>query len=397
LNIASVRSIAAGISLGVLLIGCSGGGPGQLQEVASPAGQHAGQPNLAAVGDQAYLSWIESPDTGEPSLQFAVLQGETWSPSRQIAQGASLLINWADFPSLMSLDGGVLAAHWLATAPSRGGYDVRVALSRDGGMTWGTPVVPHQDASPVEHGFVSLVPSPDGGVSILWLDGRKVGSTGEGDVALLQTGLNAEGMPGPEREVDPRVCECCAPSSIALSGQILAVYRDRSPEEIRDIAIVRFDGTRWSEPRIVSEDRWEIYACPINGPSIDARNGVVAVAWYTASGNKSAAKVAFSTDDGNTFGSAITFDDGEPVGRVDVALLDSGDALVTWIEHSPAGGQVRVKRVDKNGTLHPSLVAGPTSIGPASGFPRIVAAGGGAVAAWTDTGEHLVRTALWQP
>jgi len=35
-----------------------------------------------------------------------------------------------------------------------------------------SPVRPHADATPTEHGFVSLVPMTDGGFVAVWLDGR---------------------------------------------------------------------------------------------------------------------------------------------------------------------------------------------------------------------------------
>jgi hypothetical protein len=175
------------------------------------------------------------------------------------------------------------------------------------------------------------------------------------------------------------------------------VYRDRTDDEIRDIAIIRFDGNQWSSPRIVSEDRWQIYACPINGPAIDAGGNTVAVAWFTAANGMPRVKIAFSTDGGNTFGPAVQIDDGNPVGRVDVAVLESGSAVATWIEHSTSGGQVRARRIDSNGTARPSLVVGATSVGTASGSPRVENSGDDVTLAWTDTNEHRVRTATWRP
>ena len=107
------------------------------------------------------------------------------------------------------------------------------------------------------------------------------------------------------------------------------VYRDRSDDEIRDIAIARFDGTRWSYPKIVSDDHWEIYACPIQGPSISASGQNVVVAWFTGANDKPRVEVAFSSDGGNTFGAPVQVDEGDPVGRVDVVALENGNAIVT--------------------------------------------------------------------
>jgi hypothetical protein len=53
---------------------------------------------------------------------------------------------------------------------------------------------------------------------------------------------------------------------IDVPGGLLAVYRDRTKDEIRDIAITRFDGKQWSAPKIVSDDHGQISACTDPGP-----------------------------------------------------------------------------------------------------------------------------------
>jgi len=38
-------------------------------------------------------------------------------------------------------------------------YDVKIAFSFDEGLNWTTPIIPHDDRSKREHGFVSLIPA----------------------------------------------------------------------------------------------------------------------------------------------------------------------------------------------------------------------------------------------
>lgn len=367
-----------------------------LREVPSPAGPSSGQPNLTVGPDgTAYLSWIETTDQGLSVLRFARRTGDSWSQVQTITQNNDLLINWADFPSLLVLPGGELAAHWMTTVPDREGYVVNVALSRDSGKTWTPPITPHRDSTPTEHGFVSLVPHPGGGVGVVWLDSRKLaGSEGSDEVAMMYTNISLDGKLGSEVPIDGRVCECCQPNAAAVPGGVLAVYRDRTEKEIRDIAIVRFDGTKWSEPKTVFADNWEIYACPINGPAIATDAASVAVAWFTAPNDQAKVEIAFSKDAGNTFGPAISVDDGKPMGRVDVALLDSGDAVVTWVEKSENGAQVRARQIGADGTRHPSFGIGDITAGTSSGFPRMERSGNTLLFAWTDTKGDKIRTAV---
>ena len=46
-----------------------------------------------------------------------------------------------------------------------------------------------------------------------------------------------------------------------------------------------------------------------------------------------------------TFAKPVQIDDGKPIGRLDVVLLDEQTALVTWLEQTAAGGEIRARRV----------------------------------------------------
>jgi BNR repeat-like domain len=363
-----------------------------LREIPSPAARDSGQPNVAVgPGGEIYLSWIETTESGEPALKFAVRMDEKWSPAQTIAGGEQMVVNPADFPSLLPLGGGVVAAHWMTYVPHSEGYSVNVAFSRDDGRTWSKPVVPHRDRTPTEHGFVSMVPAAGGGVGVLWLDSRKLSkpnsAKSSGEVAMMYTTVSLDGKLGPEVAVDSRVCECCQPSAVQAANGILAAYRDRSADEIRDISVVRFDGNKWSEPKNVFADQWKINACPINGPAIAANKNHVAVAWFTAAGDKPKVEVAFSADGGNTFGAPAQVDDGTSAGRVGVAVLDSGSAVVSWVERGDQGVQVRARQVDADGTRHPSLLIGTTSSG---NFPRMKRSGESVVITWTERSKDQV-------
>ena len=63
--------------------------------------------------------------------------------------------------------------------------------------------------------------------------------------------------------IDKRVCSCCPTSITPADNGVLAVYRDRSAEEVRDISYVHGAyahgaGVRWTRPRPCHVDGWEI-------------------------------------------------------------------------------------------------------------------------------------------
>ena len=378
-----------------------------IRETDSPAGSDSREPELSTTPDgrRVLLSWVEKIGEKRYSLRFAALDGGGWSEVRTVAEGENWFINWADFPSVIQLSDGSLAAHWLVkSGPGTYAYDVNISRSADGGKTWGKPLVPHTDRTKTEHGFVSLIPLPDGRLGAAWVDGRALHGMKEDaeehegplpvSMALRYAAVDGEGRLSDEAVLDERICECCQTSAALTSEGPLVVYRDRSETEVRDNYFVRLEGGRWSAPRAVGRDNWEINGCPVNGPSVAAAGRRVAVAWYTGQGDDPRVEVAFSTDAGATFGAPARVDDGKVMGRVDVVLLADGSALVCWMAGDEAGGANKVRRVAPDGTLGPVSIISESNVSRASGFPRMALLGDTVYFAWTQFGKPpRVRTA----
>ncbi len=369
-------------------------------ELALPPGTQS--PNLAVGADgRALLTWLEAGEGDHTSVRFAVREAAGWSEPRTIRSSDHLFANWADFPSSVEMSDGTVAAHWLEkTADATYAYHVMVSLSSDDGATWTEPARVHDDESPTEHGFVSMVPWGDG-AAIAWLDGQAMqvpetyGGEGSGhDEGGIRGAMSArfrtlapDGTLGPEVLLDDRTCECCQTSLAQVSDGLVAAYRDRSEDEIRDIAVVRGAGEAWSEPTHVSQDEWEIPGCPVNGPQLSADGQALAAAWYTGAGGQPQAYVAFSQDGGATFADRIRIDEGVPLGRLDIELLDDGSAIVVWLEASDEAGRVLARRVTATGEMGTPIVVSNTSGERASGFPRLVRVADELVLAWTLPGE----------
>jgi len=124
----------------------------------------------------------------------------------------------------------------------------------------------------------------------------------------------------------------------------------------------------------------------VNGPAVDARARTVVVAWFTAP-DVPRVRVAFSKDAGRTFGPPVEVASGDITGRVDVVLLDDGRAIVSWLQPSAGGAEIRAQPFDRNGPAGAPVVIASSSVQRASGFPQMVRAGGGLLFAWTDTAE----------
>lgn len=376
----------------------------KIDPLSSPAGAGSAQPQLSVSRHGVVLSWVER--TGaEATLKFAERTGAGWSAPRAVASGKDWFVNWADVPSVVRLADGTLAAHWLQkSGADTYAYDVRLSYSKDDGKTWSPSFTPHHDGTKTEHGFATLFQMPGAGLGLIWLDGRRMkggdhgagGSHGSDDMTLRFGTFGADWKQTSEVELDARVCECC-PTTVALTSDgPIAAYRDRSPDEVRDIYITRFENGKWTEGRPVHADGWRVPACPVNGPALSARGRQVAVAWFNAKDDQPKSFAALSTDAGRTFGAPVRLDDDASLGRVDVELLADGSAAAAYVEYSGQRAQFRVRRIGADGAKSaPVTVAGMVG-NRSSGYPRMVLSGSELVFAWTEREGNTsqVRTAI---
>jgi hypothetical protein len=271
-----------------------------------------------------------------------------------------MLQNRADYPSV-AVSGRNVFAQWREKIGN--GRRIRLARSNDGGETWSKPVTPHPMIDR-EFGFVSMLPLADGTARIAWLDGR------EKETQLRAATMSTSGTLSAEAVVDARVCDCCQTAMAMTPRGAVVVYRDRSANEIRDMAIAAPVANAHSA--LVHNDQWRLTGCPVNGPRIVA-NG------------KPSVLVAFSRDGAATFGSPIRVDAGHPAGRADLVLLGDGSAIVTWVE---ATSTLVARRVTESGALDGVQIVGSSKA--SIGFPRIALSNDKILAAWNgDDGVHL--------
>ena len=373
-----------------------------IESLPSPAGPNSAQPQLSSSSRGVILSWIER-EGPKASLRFSERTKAGWSAPRTFASGTDWFVNWADVPSVIRLSNGTLVGHWLQkSGHDTYAYDVRLSYSTDEGKTWSPSFTPHTDGTKTEHGFASLFEMPGGGLGLAWLDGRAMkpqaghGDHGGGAMSVRFASFDGNWKQTGETLVDGRVCECCPTAAAVTSDGPIAAFRDRSDDEVRDIHVSRFEKGKWTEPRAVHQDGWQINACPVNGPMLSATGRSVALAWFHAKNDQGRAFVAFSQDAGRSFAEPVRLDEVSAIGRVDVELIGEGVAVASWIEFANQRTEFKVRRVDRSGARSPAVTVSSLAGGRASGYPRIAKFGNEIVFAWTESvsGGSRVQTAI---
>lgn len=380
-----------------------------VKTVDMPAPSVAAQPDLMATPDGALLlSWVEPMGEAGHRLRFSRLAAgaQGWDAPRTIEEGTGWFVNWADTPHIYAMPDGSLWAHWLrSTGPARMDYGIDLVRSGDGGATWSAPQLVHPSGTPGDHGFVTFWPQARDRLGIAWLDSRQKaadgahahhddGHHGAGAPMMLRAALyDAEAKQGAEWPLDTSTCDCCTTSSAMTDRGAVVVYRGRGEGEIRDTRIVRFDGERWTTPRDVHADGWQIAGCPVNGPVVVAEGGTVWVAWYTEADGMPELRAARSQDAGDSFDAPVTLAKGMQVlGRLGLARGD-GHLVVAWLEQSPDEQQVLVlaRHDERWGQAQRTEVARLSARGRASGIPRVQWHAGAAWLAWTDVDGDAPR------
>ncbi len=379
-----------------------------IQFIESPAKSNSMQPFLFAKGDDLMMSWTQKINDSVNSLNYSTLSDGKWTNAKEIANGNDWIVNWADFPAIAKNKENILVHYLQRSDPVKFSYDIQTIQSTNNGESWNEENKLHKDTTVTEHGFVTMLPYKDDSFFITWLDGRNtIGQSHEKKindkkndtthVSGATKSANSHGSPAmnirtatilangeivDDTLVDGKTCDCCQTSAAITPNGPIIVYRNRTDDEVRDIYISRLVDNKWTEPKSIHNDNWEIKGCPVNGPKAATFNNTLVIAWFTAANKIPKVNLTFSDDNGENFNLPIQIDSGKPIGRVDVALLDDQNALVSWVESTEEEAEIKMVKVNKDGTKSTPVVVSPISASRASGFPQFELINNNAIFAW---------------
>ncbi len=374
----------------MLLVACTEQTLPQLGDpvpVPVPSGKPAYGPRVtqSSQGD-AILSWMERREDGS-SLRYSSFFEGSWLAQKIAIDDENMFVNWADLPAVTAIGPKTLLAYWLSyTADETYSYQILTAVSRDDGVSWSTAASPHTDGTPTEHGFVSSFATANG-TGLIWLDGR---NTPDAGMTLRGATLAADGELLDEMLLDERVCDCCQTDIAATAAGPIAVYRNRTADEVRDIYVSRHKDDKWQAGTPISNDGWVISGCPVNGPSVSATEKRVVVAWFTAANSRPVVKVALSTNAGKSFSEPAEISARNVQGRVSTAMIDSYSFAISWMESEKDGTfTIKLRSMTFDGQMGRVHTVGRTS--GARTVPQLARVADKLVLAWTDEISNLSK------
>lgn len=314
-----------------------------VEELPLAAAEGSATPSVAAAIDGSlFVSWTEPAESRSMALRISRFDrtSDRWTEPTTVASGPDWFISAMDPPIIAAGLRGRLAAAWYAQNADQS-YHALISTSADQGQSWSAPQRLTSESSRQE--FVQLAPLLNGSWLALWLDGR--------DPTATQLRSRVIGDEAPDTLVDDRVCDCCPISPLVLpNGAVLTAYRDRSEEEIRDIAYQTYSRGTWTPMNPPLADGWVIEGCPVNGPHLSRRSGNVAAAWFTAADVTPRVWVARSPNLGRSWSTVTRIDDPAQtaLGSPNVAVLRDGTHWISWLE---TGGGLALRALHREGTL----------------------------------------------
>jgi len=219
------------------------------------------------VGQQIFVS--QSADAGRSFAEAVAVNRE---PELISADGEAR-------PQIAAI-GQRIYVSWTQALPQPFAGHIRLAVSDDGGKTFGEPLTVNDDTRPITHRFNAML-ADTRGVTLAWIDKRDGAGNPDYTGAAIYTARSTDGGRSFEtnRKLADHSCECCRIAlAVDTDGTPVALWRQVFGQSTRDFALARLD-----EPlRRGSDDGWEIDACPHHGGALAiGKDGAWHIAWFT--------------------------------------------------------------------------------------------------------------------
>lgn len=327
---------------------------------------------LRAVGRQLQLSQAEAP--GQP---FSAPMAVNRTPELISADGEAR-------PQL-AVVGQRVYVSWTQALPQPFAGHIRLAVSDDGGRSFGEPLTVNDDRAPITHRFNAMLADAQG-VTVAWIDKRDGQGRADYRGAAIYSAHSTDGGRNfaANRKLADHSCECCRLALAAdRDGTPVVFWRHVFAPNQRDFALARLDQT----PRRASEDGWAIDACPHHGGALAIDEwGSRHIAWFT--GAEKAPGLHYRRIDGEAMTAPMPFGNldaqaGHPALAVHGASVD-----LVWREFDGRENRVIAMRSADRGQSWSAPAALAKTAGAADD-PLLISGRGSVWVVWNTADDGL--------
>lgn len=333
-----------------------------------------------------WLVWMAG---GQVSVARSQDEGRSFSASTQVTT-KRLNLDWGPDarPKIVIDRKGGIALAFSAFRDEAFNGEVLYTRSADGGKSFAElkPITANNESQR----FEALALDQDGTVFAAWVDKRNrvpakeaerkyegaglfFAASRDGGATYAEAALAREGT-----------CECCRLGvTFAAPGRPAVIFRNIFDGGVRDHAMMTFtDMSTPGEIRRVSEDDWQINACPHHGPSLTvAPNGTYHVAWYTNGKARKGLFYSHSRDEGRTFSAPMALGQPRRNPTRPYVLAGAKGTVIAWKEFDGEKTSVHIEtsRDDGETWSPPKAISSTTDT---SDHPLLVSNGGQIYLSW---------------
>ncbi len=184
------------------------------------------------------------------------------------------------------------------------------ARSIDQGQSFEAPQLVHQDRAEITHRFDALQVSPDGTITVVWVDKRDLlaakaaGKPYDGAALYYAVSTDQGKSFAPEQKLADSSCECCRiATTVKPDGTVGVLWRHVFAGSERDHAMAEIRPAAHSSdvvsPALVraSFGRWKIDGCPHHGAALAVGAGFgYHLAYFDGAGDKPGLRLARMDD-----------------------------------------------------------------------------------------------------
>jgi len=155
--------------------------------------------------------------------------------------------------------------------------------SDDNGQTFSSPSLISDHAQSAMHYMDKMLVDKENNVYLFWHDTRHESHNkelGNGVLSIYYSIIKPSGNPELNNTfLSNGICSCCrTATTFSNNGKPVVFARMVYKDGVRDHALIRMiDDDTWLKPQRVTNDNWDVEACPEHGPSISIDDKIAAI------------------------------------------------------------------------------------------------------------------------
>jgi hypothetical protein len=267
------------------------------------------------------------------------------------------------------------------------------SFSDNNGKTFSKPILVSDHAATNMHYMDKMLVSDDHKTYLFWHDTRQENQKKELGASVLSLYYAMREFPGDEKFINHKVtdgiCSCCRTATdLSPDGLPVIMARMVSNDGIRDHALIKLEqDNSWSKPTQVTQDQWQIEACPEHGPALSIDDeGRSHIAWFTLGSKRKGIFYAHTDDFGESVSTAMSLGNSKFLPSHPTVKVVGKLVVLAWKEFDGNQASIIVKKSDDRGESWQKSKKIISTDGQ-SGHPELIAKGEKIFLSWTS--KHL--------